>query len=260
MLNFLPSILKPKFYLKICQLLFAPAFCSCSFWSCCSNRCLCFCICRCVSDPSFFSLWCFFCSCPFSSHSCWSCLIDCDSYPSHYHHYYYCSCWYYYLGSSECYYSFHCNIYSSSRYLAVFLYHSTLCTECKSQLDTVSSLSFFYFYWRWIHLLCGSSCVSFLLASVSSCRSLTTRTISTSVVFVMLGSFFLSCSCSICFSFFFFFLLFPRRPKTLEYKLQHHLKLDLALESSWLNCPIGIETAAEEKPTLARCCQSPKLT
>ena len=258
MLNFLPLILKPKFYLKICQLLCAPTFCSCSFWSCCSNRCLYFCICRCVSDPSFFSLWCFFCSCPVSSHSCWSCLIDCDSYPSHYHHYYYCSCWYYYLGSSECYYSFLCNIHSSSRYLAVFLYHSTLCTECKSQLDTVSSLSFFYFYWRWIHLLCSRELLCFISLSFSQFLPL----------FDHSDNIYQCCFCCawfilpilFLFYLFFFFLLFPRRPKTLEYKLQHHLKLDLALESSWLNCPIGIETAAEEKPTLARCCQSPKLT
>ena len=77
------------------------------------------------------------------------------------------------LGSSECYSSFHSNANSSPIYLVVFLYHSTLWTECWSELLTVSSLSFFCF-WRWKHLLCLSSCVSFLLASVSSGHSLAT--------------------------------------------------------------------------------------
>ena len=44
-------------------------------------------------------------------------------------------------------------------FCTLLCFHYNSACECKSELDTVSSCSFFYYSLRWIHLLCVCSCV-----------------------------------------------------------------------------------------------------
>ena len=60
-------------------------------------------------------------------------------------------------------------------FCTLLCFHYNSACECKSELDTVSSVSFFYSYLKWIHLFMIALVSSFHLASVSSSHSLTTR-------------------------------------------------------------------------------------